>query len=82
MNHRYVTTWMNVESIVTSERNHHKRLHAVRFHLYDILKKGKQQGWKRDWGEGTGTDSYLNFVGLHLSKLTELYAKWGEFYCM
>lgn len=38
--------------------------------------------WKRENSRagkeiegGTGTDSYLNFVGLHLSKLTELYAK-------
>ena len=38
-------------------------------------RKGKTVGLEKIGGGGTKTDSYLNFIGLHLSKLTELYAK-------
>lgn len=35
------TTWMNLETMVLSERSQTQRPHVVRFHLYEIQKTDK-----------------------------------------
>lgn len=81
--------WHNTDKcqiIVINEKSQHKMLHAVWFHLYDILEMGKKWGWKPKQSLGrrveykevwrcSRTILYLNFVGFHFSKPSELCAK-------
>lgn len=56
----HTTTWMNLENIVLIKEARHKKLHIVRFHSYEISRKGKSMnradlslpgvGWKGRMG--------------------------------
>lgn len=35
------TTWMNLQTITLSEKHQPKRLHTLRFHIYNILEMTK-----------------------------------------
>ena len=61
----HATTWRTLERIMHVKEANHKRLHIMRFHLYEIRSIGKstesegQLVVARGWGAGvTGSDWY------------------------